>query len=48
MAKKRITARIHRMEDGNFGDCGPVGEGVSELKIHCGLGYRVYFIQSGI
>ena len=48
MARKRIMARIHRMEDGNFGDWAPVGEGVSELRIHCGPGYRVYFIQNGI
>jgi len=48
MAQKRITARIQRMEDDNYGDCAPVGEGVSELRIHCGPGYRVYFIQNGI
>jgi putative addiction module killer protein len=47
-ANKRITARIHRMEDDNFGDCAPVGDGVSELRIHCGPSYRVYFIPNGI
>jgi putative addiction module killer protein len=46
MAKKRITARIQRMEDDNFCDCAPVVEGVS--RIHCGSGYRVYFIQNRI
>jgi putative addiction module killer protein len=47
-AATRIQARIDRAEDGNFGDCSPVGEGVSEMRIHYGPGYRVYFVQRGI
>jgi putative addiction module killer protein len=46
--KFRVQARIDRAELGNFGDCGPVGEGVSEMRIHFGPGYRVYFVQRGI
>ncbi len=48
VAEKRIQARIRRAELGNFGDCEPVGEGVSEMRIHCGPGYRVYFVQRGM
>ncbi len=47
-AQKRIQARIDRAEDGNFGDCEPVGEGVFEMRIHCGPGYRIYFTKRGI
>nr|VFJ49797.1 MAG: putative addiction module killer protein [Candidatus Kentron sp. DK]VFJ60983.1 MAG: putative addiction module killer protein [Candidatus Kentron sp. DK] len=47
-AAKRVQARIRRAELGNFGDCEPVGEGVSEMRIHYGPGYRVYFTRHGM
>lgn len=47
-ARHRIQARIRRAELGNLGDCEPVGEGVSEMRVHVGPGYRVYFIQRGL
>lgn len=42
-----IIARVDRMELNNFGDSRPVGEGISELRIHMGPGYRVYYAQEG-
>lgn len=47
MAKTRILIRIRRVSLGNFGDVKPVGEGVSELRVDYGAGYRVYFIRKG-
>jgi putative addiction module killer protein len=44
-AQARINARIRRLSLGNPGDVKPVGEGVSELRIDYGPGYRVYFVQ---
>jgi putative addiction module killer protein len=46
-ARARVQARIERLAAGNPGDVEPVGEGVSELRINYGPGYRVYFKQSG-
>jgi putative addiction module killer protein len=46
-AKARINARIRRLSLGNLGDVKPVGEGVSELRIDYGPGYRVYFAHRG-
>jgi putative addiction module killer protein len=46
-AQARIADRIDRLAAGNPGDVKPVGEGVSELRINYGPGYRVYFVRDG-
>ena len=45
--RARIFDRLLRVADGNFGDAKPVGEGVEELRMHFGPGYRVYFKRQG-
>ena len=47
VGKAIIAKRIRAAESGNFGDCEPVGEGVSEMRIHYGPGYRAYFTRRG-
>ncbi len=47
LAKSRILARLRYAELGNLGDVKPVGEGVSEMRIDVGAGYRVYFTMRG-
>ncbi len=47
IGKARIVQRIRSAELGNLGDVAPVGDGVSELRIHVGPGYRVYFARRG-
>ncbi|MBW6536275.1 MAG: type II toxin-antitoxin system RelE/ParE family toxin [Mariniphaga sp.] len=43
-AKSKILFRIQKIEtDEHFGDCNPVGDGISEMRIHYAKGYRVYF-----
>ena len=46
-AKLAIAKRIDRLAYGHMGDVKPVGDGVSELRVHMGPGYRVYFTQRG-
>ena len=46
-AQTQIARRIERASAGNLGDVAPVGDGVSEMRIHFGPGYRVYFVQRG-
>ena len=45
VGKAQIALRLDRAAKGNFGDCEPVGEGVCEMRIHYGPGYRVYFTR---
>lgn len=47
-ARMRIQARIDRLAAGNPGDVKPVGEGLSEMRIDYGPGYRVYFMRRGV
>lgn len=46
-ARARVLVRVQRMAAGNFGDCKPIAEGVWELRIDWGAGYRVYYAQAG-
>ena len=47
IAKARVIARIRSAEAGNFGDCAPVGDGIFEMRIHVGPGYRLYYCRRG-
>ena len=47
IAKARVIARIRSAEAGNLGDCAPVGDGISEMRIHVGPGYRLYYCRRG-
>ena len=47
VGREAVVTRIVRMEAGLFGDAAPVGDKVSELRIHVGPGYRVYFTNVG-
>ena len=47
IAKARVITRIRSAEAGNLGDCSPVGDGISEMRIHVGPGYRLYYCRRG-
>lgn len=46
-AKQKIATRLQRLKFGHFGDVEPIGSSLSELRIHEGQGYRIYFRQNG-
>jgi len=46
-AKAKILLRLQRVESGNLGDIGSVGDGIDEIRIHFGSGYRVYYKKEG-
>ena len=46
-AVAKINARLRKVSIGNFGDTRPIGDGISEMRIHYGPGYRIYFIREG-
>jgi putative addiction module killer protein len=46
-AQARVAVRLTRLENGNFGDCKPIGEGIWELRVDWGPGYRVYYAMEG-
>jgi len=48
VAVAKIRVRMDRLEMGNLGDVKPVGEGVSEMRIFTGKGYRVYFVERNL
>ena len=45
--RTKIRRRLIRLEEGNFGDYRSVGEGVFELRLHFGPGYRIYYVEAG-
>jgi putative addiction module killer protein len=47
VAKTHIVARVHRAQNGNFGDVESIGNGLSEMRVHVGSGYRIYFARQG-
>jgi len=46
-ARARVAARLVRLQNANFGDCKPLGDGVWEIRIEWGAGYRVYYALAG-
>jgi putative addiction module killer protein len=47
-ARARILTRLDRASLGNLGDCKPIGEGVSEMRVDVGPDYRIYFVRQGV
>lgn len=47
IGRLRITARLTIAGEGNLSDCAPVGDGVHEMRVHVGPGYRLYFVHHG-